>query len=213
MQGYNAQAVCNEHQIVVAAELNADSPDFVHLDPMVLAAERELAGAGVAKAPAVVVADAGYWHHDQMDALAPSTARSERIPGVSTSSWPRRARAPSDETPRARQLVAVPLVEARAALCNGRISAARDSPGIYTAALPHRGRSNRTAAKGRGLGLDEVQACLLTIGPQLLFSPCEARTSSSVATAGRPTSRRSKLPSQSGTNRRWLAPRATLAWR
>jgi transposase len=70
MQGYNAQAVCNENQIVVAAELNTDSPDFGHLDPMVCAAERELDGAGVAEAPAVVVADAGYWHHDQMDALA-----------------------------------------------------------------------------------------------------------------------------------------------
>jgi hypothetical protein len=70
MQGYNAQAVCNENQIVVAAQLNADSPDFGHLEPMVSAAERELAGAGIAEPPAVVVADAGYWHHDQMDALA-----------------------------------------------------------------------------------------------------------------------------------------------
>ena len=70
MQGYNAQAVCNEHQIVVAAELNADSPDFGHLEPMVCAAERELAAAGVAETLDVVVADAGYWHHDQMDAIA-----------------------------------------------------------------------------------------------------------------------------------------------
>ena len=37
---------------------------------MVTAAERELAGAGIAEAPAVVVADAGYWHHDQMDQLS-----------------------------------------------------------------------------------------------------------------------------------------------
>jgi transposase len=70
MQGYNAQAVCNENQIVLAAELNTDSPDFGHLEPMVSATERELAAAGVDDAPAVVVADAGYWHHDQMDALA-----------------------------------------------------------------------------------------------------------------------------------------------
>jgi transposase len=70
MQGYNAQAVCNENQIVVAAEINADSPDFGHLDPMVCAAEHELANAGIAEAPTVVVADAGYWHHDQMDAVA-----------------------------------------------------------------------------------------------------------------------------------------------
>ena len=59
MQGYNAQAVCNERQIVLAAELNTDSPDFGHLEPMVCAAERELAGADIAQAPAVVVADAG----------------------------------------------------------------------------------------------------------------------------------------------------------
>jgi transposase len=70
MQGYNAQAVCNEQQIVVAAEINTDSPDFGHLEPMVTAAERELAGVGIAEAPGVVVADAGYWHHDQMDRLA-----------------------------------------------------------------------------------------------------------------------------------------------
>ena len=69
MQGYNAQAVCNENQIV-AAEINADSPDFGHLESVVCAAERELAGAGIAEALAAVVADAGYWHHDQMDALA-----------------------------------------------------------------------------------------------------------------------------------------------
>ena len=37
---------------------------------MVCAAEHELAGAGIAEAPTVVVADAGYWHHDQMDAVA-----------------------------------------------------------------------------------------------------------------------------------------------
>src|SRR3954447_25414039 len=69
MQGYNAQAVCNENQIVVAAEINADSPDFGHLEPMVTAAERELRAAGVTEAPQAVVADAGYWHHDQMDAI------------------------------------------------------------------------------------------------------------------------------------------------
>jgi hypothetical protein len=46
-QGYNAQAVCNERQIVVAAEINADSPDFGQLEPMVSAAERELADAGL----------------------------------------------------------------------------------------------------------------------------------------------------------------------
>jgi len=69
MQGYNAQAVCNERQIVIAAELNADSPDFGHLDPMIRAAEAELAAAGVTERPGVVVADSGYWHQRQMDQI------------------------------------------------------------------------------------------------------------------------------------------------
>src|SRR5438067_2809406 len=57
MQGYNAQAVVGENQIVIAAELNADSPDFGHLEPMVTAAEHELEKAGVSETPEVVVAD------------------------------------------------------------------------------------------------------------------------------------------------------------
>ena len=59
--GLNAQAVVNENQIVVAAEIDTDSPDFGHLEPMVSAAERELAAPARA-APGAVVADAGYWH-------------------------------------------------------------------------------------------------------------------------------------------------------
>ena len=51
MQGYNAQAVANEHQIVIAAEVNADSSDFGHLEPMVNAAESELEQAGVTDSP------------------------------------------------------------------------------------------------------------------------------------------------------------------
>jgi transposase len=66
LQGYNAQAAVNEHQIVVAAEVTVDSPDFGHLEPMVDATERELAAIG-AKSPEVVVADAGYWHKRQME--------------------------------------------------------------------------------------------------------------------------------------------------
>jgi transposase len=66
LQGYNAQAAVNEHQIVVAAEVTVDSPDFGHLEPMVDATARELARAG-AESPGVVIADAGYWHKRQME--------------------------------------------------------------------------------------------------------------------------------------------------
>jgi hypothetical protein len=69
MQGYNAQAVATEQQIVIAAEVNIDSSDFGHLAGMVTAAETELEQAGVTDTPAVVVADAGYWHQRQMESV------------------------------------------------------------------------------------------------------------------------------------------------
>jgi transposase len=66
-QGYNAQAVVNEFQIVVAAEVTASSPDFGHLEPMVKATKRELEAIGVTETPGVAVADSGYWNEEQMD--------------------------------------------------------------------------------------------------------------------------------------------------
>jgi Transposase DDE domain/Transposase domain (DUF772) len=69
IQGYNAQAVCNEQHLIVAAEVMTASPDFGHLGPMLGAARTELAGAGVTTTPEVVVADAGYWHLEQMNEI------------------------------------------------------------------------------------------------------------------------------------------------
>jgi hypothetical protein len=69
LQGYNAQAVTTTRQIIVAAEIAPDGLDFAQLDPMVSAAERELAEAGVTERPEVVLADAGYWSNDHIDAL------------------------------------------------------------------------------------------------------------------------------------------------
>jgi Transposase DDE domain len=70
VQGYNAQAATTERQIVIAAELTNSSADFGQIEPMVNAVRRELRAAGVAELPEVVVADAGYWHQAQMQALA-----------------------------------------------------------------------------------------------------------------------------------------------
>ncbi|MGH2982970.1 MAG: transposase [Solirubrobacterales bacterium] len=69
LQGYNAQTVTTERQIIVAAEIAPDGLDFAQLDPMVTAAERELAEAGVSERPEVVLADAGYWSNDHIDSL------------------------------------------------------------------------------------------------------------------------------------------------
>ncbi len=61
IQGYNAQAVVNERQVVLAAEITADAGDFSHLRPMIETALGELDSAGVSDKPGVVVADAQYW--------------------------------------------------------------------------------------------------------------------------------------------------------
>jgi transposase len=68
-QGYNAQAVVNEHQVVLAAEVTVSSPDFGHLQPMVEATNNELAAIGITETPAVAVADSGYWHEAQIDTV------------------------------------------------------------------------------------------------------------------------------------------------
>jgi Transposase DDE domain len=65
LQGYNAHAAVNEHQ-VVAAEITVDSPDVGHLEPMVNATRRELRRHGLGD-PRVVLADAGYWHQRQIE--------------------------------------------------------------------------------------------------------------------------------------------------
>jgi hypothetical protein len=67
VQGYNAQAAVNEHQIVLAAEITNNSTDFSQLDPMVTATLDELERAGVSELPEAVAADAGYWNEQHMD--------------------------------------------------------------------------------------------------------------------------------------------------
>jgi len=69
IQGYNAQAAVNENQIIVAAEVNVDPPDFGHLEPMLNAVRRELENIGIDQPPDAVVADAGYWHKAQMQRI------------------------------------------------------------------------------------------------------------------------------------------------
>jgi hypothetical protein len=69
IQGYNAQAAITAEQIIVAAELTTYSPDFGHLEPTARAMLRDLARAGVTERPATALADAGFWHKQQIENL------------------------------------------------------------------------------------------------------------------------------------------------
>ena len=67
VQGYNAQAVVDEGQIVVAAEITNTPGDFSNLNPMIEAAIGELERAGVTERPKVALADAQYWNEQHLD--------------------------------------------------------------------------------------------------------------------------------------------------
>jgi transposase len=69
VQGYNAQAVVTEQQIVVAAEISVESLDTANLRPMVETANAEMNAAGIEAKPGVVLADAGYWKNEAIEGL------------------------------------------------------------------------------------------------------------------------------------------------
>ncbi len=69
VQGYNAQAVVGEGQIVLAAEISTESLDTANLQLMIETALQELERAGVPETPGVVLADAGYWKNDAIEKL------------------------------------------------------------------------------------------------------------------------------------------------
>jgi hypothetical protein len=61
VQGYNAQAVVTESQIVVAAELTREANDLQQLAPMLQAVDQTLGAADIHEQPERLLADAGYW--------------------------------------------------------------------------------------------------------------------------------------------------------
>jgi transposase len=73
VQGYNAQALVGEGQIVLAAEISTESLDTGNLEPMVAKARKELKASGVSELPGVLLADAGYWRNDAIEKIVTST--------------------------------------------------------------------------------------------------------------------------------------------
>lgn len=69
IQGYNAQAVATERQIIIAAEVRSSGTDQGQLEPMIRAAARELGAAAVEQQIGVAVADAGYLNVEQIQNL------------------------------------------------------------------------------------------------------------------------------------------------
>jgi hypothetical protein len=61
LQGYNAQAVVTQDQVVVAAALTRDAKDLQQLGPMLGAVSHTLCAAEIRDRPERLLADSGYW--------------------------------------------------------------------------------------------------------------------------------------------------------
>jgi hypothetical protein len=70
IQGYNAQTAVGEGQVILAARVVCNATDTQQLEPMVRAAQAQLAAAGIDARIEEVLADTGYWNSAQMTALA-----------------------------------------------------------------------------------------------------------------------------------------------
>jgi hypothetical protein len=73
VQGYNAQAIANRHQIVLACDVSQDTGDAQLYQPMIGVLTATLTAAGITATPDLVLADAGYW--SQANATAPGPER------------------------------------------------------------------------------------------------------------------------------------------
>ena len=92
LQGYSAQAAVTAEQIVVAAEISIESLDTANLQPMVETACQELKAAGVGDKPGVVLADAGYWKNDAIEAIVASGIQTLVAPDADRRKEPRPGR-------------------------------------------------------------------------------------------------------------------------
>ena len=73
VQGYNAQALVNRQQIVLACDVSQDAGDVQLYQPMTTALTRTLTAAGIEREIGLVLADAGYW--SEANATSPGPDR------------------------------------------------------------------------------------------------------------------------------------------
>lgn len=69
VQGYNAQVLAAEGQVILAADLTQSPVDSTELEPMLARAGQELRAAGVKEPIGTLLADGGYWSAPQIAAI------------------------------------------------------------------------------------------------------------------------------------------------
>jgi transposase len=106
VQGYNAQAVINEHQIVLACQVSQDPFDVQLYLPLIAELTHNLAAAGILGEIGIILADAGYW--SEANATAPGP---ERLIATTKSHKQRRVARELGQTDGPAPLNATPLQE------------------------------------------------------------------------------------------------------
>ena len=99
VQGYNAQAVVTENQIIIAAELTQEANDVHQLHPMLDLAQRNLEAIGSKERIGVALADAGYWSQANMEQ---AEAEGPELLVATTKDWKQRKALRDGPSPRGR---------------------------------------------------------------------------------------------------------------
>jgi transposase len=73
IQGYNAQAVVGEGQVIVAAEVTQQETDVHQLHPMLQKAQENLKAVGTGEEIGAALSDAGYWSEANVQGAGPET--------------------------------------------------------------------------------------------------------------------------------------------
>jgi transposase len=105
IQGYNAQVVANEQQVILAAELTNHATDLRQLAPMFDAATANLARAGIEDPIGTVLADTGYFSLTHIAAVRAAGTTVLIPPNAPDRSTPRQR--PARNGPVSRQMTSI----------------------------------------------------------------------------------------------------------
>ena len=100
VQGYNAQAVVSEEQIIVAVGVTQEANDVQQLEPMLQTMAHTLEAAGKEDRPKAGLADAGYWSEANIRAC--SWPEMPELPIATTKDWKQRKMLREKGCPRGR---------------------------------------------------------------------------------------------------------------
>jgi len=100
VQGYNAQAIVSQDQIVIATGVTQEANDVQQLKPMLETLESTLQAAGIEERPRSALADAGYWSESNItDCTCPA---GPELLIATTKDWKQRKAARGRGCPRGR---------------------------------------------------------------------------------------------------------------